>query len=173
MLKYLITDSKYYSNFKLTLENSINIHKPSYICFRDKTSSKNAKLAIQIAKYYKIPILINQRTELLELGFDGVHLTSQQIGLIDNFKQCITITSTHTQKEITKAKNSDFVTFSPIFYSKQRKGVGIEELNKMCEIKSEIIALGGIITNKEVKKIENSKALGFGSIRYFVRNENG
>jgi thiamine-phosphate pyrophosphorylase len=167
--KYLITDPKFYPNFKQNLTTSIEKYQPDYICFRDKTSIKNAKLAVEIAKYYKIPIVINQYIELVNLGFDGVHLTSSQLHLIDNFKNCLTFASTHSLKEVKKAKNSDFITFSPIFNSKGRKGVGIEVLNQICKkTSSKVFALGGIISEKEVNEIETSKAYGFASIRYFL-----
>ena len=169
MLSYLITDPFYYQNFKTTLENSIQKHTPDFICFRDKTSIKNAKLAIEIAKYYKIPIIVNQYIELLKLGFDGIHLTSNQLHLIDNFTEYITFVSTHNINEIKKSKNSDFITFSPIFDSKGRKGLGIKKLNEIVDIaQPKVFALGGIISNNEVNKIKQSKAVGFGSIRYFL-----
>jgi thiamine-phosphate pyrophosphorylase len=168
LLSYLITDPRYYKDFKSTLTQAIEKHHPDFICFRDKTSTKNAKLALQIAKYYKIPILINQYTNLLKLGFDGIHLTSNQLNLINNFTQYITFASTHNIDEVKKAKNSDYITFSPIFNSKGRNGVGIEALNKIASIKKETFGLGGIVSENEVKQIQNSKAIGFASIRYFI-----
>jgi thiamine-phosphate pyrophosphorylase len=167
--KYLITDPEFYPDFKLNLSTAIEKYKPDFICFRDKTSIKNAKISVEIARYYKIPIIINQYFELLNLGFDGIHLTSNQLHLIDNFKNYLTFASTHSLDEVKKAKNSDFITFSPIFNSKGREGVGIEVLNKICnETPSKVFALGGIISNKEIKEIEYSKAYGFASIRYFI-----
>ena len=87
--------------------------------------------------------------------------------LKQKFPNKIFITSTHSLNEVKYSTISDYITFSPIFNSKGRKGVGIDFLNKVCEIHSNVIALGGIISNKEVKKIKNSKAVGFASIRYF------
>ena len=169
MHSYLITDPNYYQNFKSTLTNSIEKYNPDFICFRDKTSTKNAKLAIDIAKYYKIPILVNQYIELLNLGFDGIHLTSNQLYLIDNFKEYITFASTHNINEVNMAKNSNFITFSPIFASKGRDGLGIDKLNEIVEIaKPKVFALGGIISDIEVEEIKKSKAYGFASIRYFL-----
>jgi len=166
---YIITDPNYYQNFKSTLTNSIEKHNPDFICFRDKTSTKNAKLAIDIAKYYKIPIIVNQYIELLDLGFDGIHFTSNQLHLIDEFKEYITFASTHNLDEVNMAKNSDFITFSPIFASKGRDGLGVDKLNEIVEIaKPKVFALGGIVTDKEVKEIQKSKAYGFASIRYFL-----
>jgi len=63
---------------------------------------------------------------------------------------------------------SDYITFSPVFDSKGRSGVGIKKLNEICNIHPKVIALGGIISEREVKEIKNSKAVGFGSIRYFL-----
>jgi len=170
LLSYLITDPKYYIDFKTTLTNSIEYFNPDFICFRDKTSTKNAKLAIEIAKYYKIPILVNQYIELLKLGFDGIHFTSSQLHLIKNFKECITFASTHNINEVNQAKNSDFITFSPIFNSKNRIGLGIDKLNEIVQIKKEVFALGGIISKQEVEEIKKSRAIGFASIRYFLKD---
>jgi thiamine-phosphate pyrophosphorylase len=168
LYKYLITDPLYYKDFKTTLSSAIEKHQPDYICFRDKNSTKNAKLAIEIANYYKIPVLVNGYIELLKLGFDGVHLTSKQLHLIDSFKEYITFASTHNTKEVKMAKNSNFITFSPIFKSKGREGLGIEALNNISYYHPHIFALGGITTNKEIEAIQQSKAIGFASIRYFV-----
>ena len=170
MLKYLITDSVFYNPFKSTLITSIENHLPDFICFRDKTSTTNAKIALDIAKYYKIPIVVNQYIELVQLGFDGVHLTSKQLHLIDDFKNYLTFSSTHNLNEVKKAYNSDYITFSPIFDSKGRKGLGVKSLNKITELHNNVFALGGIISDKEVNQIKLSKAKGFASIRYFINN---
>ena len=171
MLSYLITDTKFYTDFKTTLTNSIEFFQPDFICFRDKDSIKNAKLSIQIAKYYKIPIVVNQHIELLKLGFDGIHFTSTQLDLISNYTQCLSFASTHNENEVKKARNSNFITFSPIFNSKGREGLGIDKLNNIVNIsKSKVFGLGGIISEKEVNQIKESKAVGFASIRYFLKD---
>jgi len=96
-----------------------------------------------------------------------VHIPSYKLDYIDKFKEKIIIASTHNLEEVKKAKKADYITFSPIFSSKGRDGVGIEILNKICLFHPKVIALGGIISKKEVEKIKTSKAIGFGSIRYF------
>ncbi len=83
------------------------------------------------------------------------------------FPDKIFITSAHSFEEVKNSLLSDYVTFSPVFDSKGRKGLGIDILNKVCELHPNIIALGGIVSDKEVEKIKNSQALGFASIRYF------
>jgi thiamine-phosphate pyrophosphorylase len=45
--------------------------------------------------------------------------------------------------------------------------VGIETLNKITKYHPNVLALGGIVSEKEVEMIKNSKAKGFASIRYF------
>lgn len=88
---YLITDPNYFSDnkeiFKEKLIAVLKNHKIDFACFRDK-SSKNieelAKIFLQICKEFKIEnILINSNISLaIKLGFDGVHLNSQQFDKI-------------------------------------------------------------------------------------------
>ena len=103
--------------------------------------------------------------------FDGIHFPSRFIKDLEKlkkeFKDKVFITSTHSIDEVKNSLISDYITFSPIFDSKGRKGLGIEMLNKVAYIHKNTIALGGIISEKEIKEIKNSKAIGFGSIRYF------
>ncbi len=102
--------------------------------------------------------------------FDGIHFPGAYLNInLNNFKDKTTIFSAHSFEEIKKAQNFDFVTFSPIFDSKGRKGLGIKKLNEACKLHKDIIALGGIITDKEAEKIRNSNASGFASIRYFYK----
>ena len=100
--------------------------------------------------------------------FDGIHFPSKYIDInLKKFNDKITILSTHSFEEIKKAQNFDYVTFSPVFNSKGRAGKGIEALNNACKFHKNILALGGIISDEEVKEIKESKAIGFASIRYF------
>jgi len=103
--------------------------------------------------------------------FDGIHFPTRYIynlkTLKKEFKNKIFITSTHSIEEVKDSIISDYITFSPIFESKNRKGLGVEILNKIAKTHPNVIALGGIITDKEVEKIKASKAIGFASIRYF------
>jgi thiamine-phosphate pyrophosphorylase len=54
-----------------------------------------------------------------------------------------------------------------VFNSKNRHGIGIETLNSICNLHPKVIALGGIISDKEIEEIKKSKAVGFAAIRYF------
>lgn len=181
---YLITDPIYFSNnkeiFKEKLIAVLKNHKIDFACFRDK-SSKNieelAKIFLQICKEFKIEnILINSNISLaIKLGFDGVHLNSQQFDKIENAKKSnlITIISCHNLEELEKAmnKNIDFVTYSPIFDTPNKADAkGVDKLNEVIEKfpNLKIFALGGIIQNEQIKEIEKTKAYGFASIRYFV-----
>ncbi len=102
--------------------------------------------------------------------FDGIHFPGAYLNIdLKKFKDKITIFSAHSFEEIKKAQNFDFVTFSPVFDSKGRKGLGIKKLNEACKLHPNIIALGGIISDKEIEKIRNSNAAGFASIRYFYQ----
>jgi thiamine-phosphate pyrophosphorylase len=164
----MITDPKY------SLEeifSAIKKHKPDFICYRNKEyfdEEEIKKFADFAKKYSKIFINLEslKNIKLLEL-FDGVHIPSSKLEQITTFKDKITIASTHNPQEVLKAKKADFITFSPVFDSKNRPGLGIKTLNQICTLHPKVIALGGIVSQKEIKEIKKSKAIGFASIRYF------
>lgn len=181
---YLITDPQFFTNnpqtFKEKLKKVLSNHKIDIACFRDK-SSKNieelAKSFLQVCKEFKIKkILINSNIDLAKsLSFDGVHLNSTQFDKIDFAKSLnlFTIISCHNFDELEMALKfgSKFVTYSPIFDSPNKgEAKGIENLKNTIDKfpKLNIIALGGIITKEQIKQIQNTKAYGFASIRYFI-----
>lgn len=172
MKSYLITDPKYYS--KDLLYKSIKKYNPDFLCFRDKEnySYTKAKEFLEIVKNEnKIAFLNTHYEDAIQLNFDGVHLSSSQIHLVDSIKDKLLIfVSTHSIEEIQKSQNADFITFSPIFYSKNREGLGIEKLKEISQIsKPKVFALGGITNENQLNKLKESNVYGFASIRYFVR----
>ncbi|MEA3315381.1 MAG: thiamine phosphate synthase [Campylobacterota bacterium] len=189
-INYFITDPIMYNGdddkieqFKKNLKYSLDNYNIDIICFRDKENEDTTKLAkifLEISKKYKISkILINTDIEkAITLGFDGVHLTSNQFKNIKNAKKnnLYTIISCHTKNEIILAKNNniDAITYSPIFFKENKgKPKGIKELSNIVSKyqtdKFKIIGLGGIVSQNEVLKIKKSKAYGFASIRYFLK----
>ena len=184
MIKYLITDPKYYTNDKKKFEeiliNILDKQKVDIACFRDKESSnfeELAKVFIEICKKKNVKnILINGNFLLAKkLHATGVHLTSLQFDKIQTVKELglYVIISCHTFEDIGKAleNKANVVTFSPIFHSPNKgepKGIAIlkEAVNTFKNI--DIIALGGIINENQINQISETKAYGFASIRYFV-----
>ena len=182
--KYLITDPKYYSNdltlFKQNLSNILKSKEVDIACFRDKESNNFEELAsifVDVCKTFHIDkILINTDYKLAhKLNASGVHLNSTQFNMIKTAKDLglYTIISCHTFEDIKKARdlNIDAVTYSPIFET-PNKGApkGIEALKEVVDKypNINIIALGGIINDKQIEQISKTKAYGFASIRYFV-----
>jgi len=169
MIKYMITDPKY--SLKETFE-AIKKHKPEFICYRNKEyfdENEILQFANFAKKYSKIFINFDslKNEKLLEM-FDGVHIPSSKLDFIKEFKnKKIVIASTHNPLEVKKASVADFITFSPIFQSKNRCGLGIHVLNHICNLHPKVIALGGIVSQDQVEEIKKTKAVGFGSIRYF------
>ena len=108
------------------------------------------------------------------LRADGIHLTSSQFDDISYAKrrELFTIISTHSIDEVIKAQNmgADMLTLSPIFPSPNKgEPLGIEYLKEAISIsKIPIIALGGIISKREISQIKNIGVAGFASIRYFL-----
>lgn len=185
---YLITDPIEYGlelhQFEKKLSLVLENKNVDMLCFRDKIAQNNqpfAKICLEAAKKYNIPkILTNGNIEqALELGFNGVHLTSTQFDLIKKAKSkgLFTIISCHTQEEIALAKKdkADAVTYSPIFY-KENKGEpkGFEILREMVEKYQEenfsIIALGGITDDTKIQQVKDTHCRGFASITYFTNN---
>lgn len=182
MQKYLITSEEFYSStpslFRLKLHSQIKKHKPSYALYRDKTNQNYKELAAVFADVCKehdgLKCFVHQDAELANrLGVSGVHLTSTQFEEIKEAKEMglLVIISTHTKEEVLRAEElgADAVTYSPVFESPGKgepKGVqDLKDLLDICKIK--VFALGGIVTKDHVKMIEQSKAYGFASIRYF------
>jgi thiamine-phosphate pyrophosphorylase len=184
MIKYLITDPKYYTNnekrFEEILINVLDKQQIEIACFRDKESSnfeELAKVFIKICKEKNIKkTLLNGNFSLAhKLNATGVHLTSTQFDEIPKAKELglYVIISCHTFEDIKKAINfkANAVTYSPIFET-PNKGTpkGVEALKEVIDKYPDIniIALGGIINDEQIKEISKTKAYGFASIRYFV-----
>ena len=110
-----------------------------------------------------------------KLKATGVHLTSTQFDDISKAKELglYVIISCHTFEDIEKAleNQADAVTYSPIFET-PNKGTpkGIEALKEVVDKypNINIIALGGIINDEQIKEMSKTKAYGIASIRYFV-----
>jgi thiamine-phosphate pyrophosphorylase len=184
MIKYLITDPKYYTNdekkFEEILINALNKQQIEIACFRDKESGnfeEIAKIFIKICKEKNITNILLNGNYLLahKLNATGVQLTSTQFDEILKAKELglYVIISCHTFEDIEKAiiNQANAITYSPIFET-PNKGApkGIEALKEVVDkyANINIIALGGIINDEQIKEISKTKAYGFASIRYFV-----
>ncbi len=182
MIKYLITDPKYYTNnidtFKKILRNASNY---DFILYRDKTNPNYkifAKIFSDILIEKGVTNFFIHRDPLLakSLNAFGVHLSSEQKDDIKRSKDLdlFTIISCHSIDEIEQSQELgvDAVTISPIFISeKGGEPIGIIKLqdivNKFKELK--IFALGGIKSQIEINELKRINSLfGFASIRFFV-----
>jgi len=184
LISYLITDPKYYSNdltlFEKNLKKVLKTKKVDMACFRDKTS-KNfeelAKIFVKICKEFNIKkILLSEDYQLAsKLKADGVHLNSKQFNDIQRAKDLnlYTIISCHNFTEIENAqkKHINAITYSPIFDTPNKgEPKGISKLREVIRSYEDldIIALGGIINENNIRLISKTKAFGFASIRYFI-----
>lgn len=181
---YLITDPKYYTNntnqFKENLTKALEKNKVDIACFRDKQSSNIEELAsifVEVCKSFKIEkILINSNLTLAkDLKATGIHLNSKQFNKIKEAKNLglFVIISCHNKEDIEKAKdlNVDAITYSPVFRTPNKgEPLGIKKFEEVVNLykNMNIIALGGIINDKEIAQIKKTKAYAFASIRYFI-----
>jgi thiamine-phosphate pyrophosphorylase len=188
-IHYLITDSGYYTSnprkFKQKLTQSFQSNNINFACFRAKDIRKTypnrykrlASIFVKLCKRYKIKSFINSDIKIANsLGYDGVHLTSNQLKelkLLTRKYKLTTIISTHDERQIKRARlyEADYITYSPIFFTPNKgKPKGIIHLKDISKRYRDmnIIALGGIVDNNHIKKIKLTYACGFASIRYFV-----
>ncbi len=182
IFSYAITDPQYYGDNPHLLHVSIEkllCKKVDFICFRDKESASYELLAQSFIltckdKNFQKSLLHGDVQLACKLGAYGVHLSSKQFSKISNAKKqgLFCVVSTHNEEEIHQAMalGADAVTYSPIF-STPNKGIpkGLEDLKeKVAKINIKIIALGGIISDKQIAEIESTNAFAFASIRYFI-----
>jgi len=182
MERYLITSREFYTDtsavFRSILHEQLQEHLPSYVLYRDKSNpdyDSQAEYMVQVCSQFEnVKSFIHQKPALAkDLNATGVHLTSKQFDKIKEAKALglEVIISTHTHEEVLKAEllGADAVTYSPIFTTPgkgEAKGIDdLKELLTKCTVK--VFALGGIVEEEQVKKIEDTKAYGFASIRYF------
>lgn len=105
----------------------------------------------------------------------GVHLQSSQLLEIPQAKALglYTIVSTHSTEEALRAQTlgADAVTYSPIFYKKDKGAPkGIEALQKLVvKLEIDVFALGGIVDEAHIAQLQRVEGLkGFAAIRYFM-----
>ena len=172
MQSYLITSKV------LKLQKQLQTHMPTYALYRDKSNpdyDSQAEFHVQVCSQFdNIKSFIHQDSDLaFRLGATGVHLTSKQFDEISHAKELglEVIISTHTHDEVIRAQSlgADAVTYSPIFDSPGKsEPKGLEDLKGLItKTDIDIFALGGIVESEQIKKIQESGAFGFASIRYF------
>lgn len=182
MKKYLITSREHYTDtpavFRSILQESLKKHLPDFVLYRDKHNpfyATQAEHFMDVCKnFYGVKTFLHQEYQLAsQLGATGVHLTSSQFDKIEEAKKLDleVIVSTHTYEEVLLAqqKGADYITYSPIFTTPNKgEPKGIENLKKVvADVSIKVFALGGIIQEEQVASLQESKAYGFASIRYF------
>ncbi len=181
LYSYLITDSKYYTTdlieFKKIL--SQNIQGVDFALYRDKTNinyDRFAKIFVATCKESFIKAMLHQNYKLAHsLDAYGVHFMFSQIDNIQAAKKIglFVVVSTHNLQEakIAQKYGADAITFSPIYKTPNKAmPVGLSALKEIVDkISIKVIALGGIITNEQIKAIQKCNAFAYASIRKFIK----
>ncbi|WP_428739327.1 thiamine phosphate synthase [Sulfurimonas sp.] len=171
MKSYLITASVD------KLAQQLQKHRVDFVLYRDKQTphyKQEAQKFVEVCQKFPVvkPFIHQDVAFARELG-TGVHLTSKQFDQIQKAKEfgVEVIISTHTHAEVLEAQNleADYVTYSPIYPSPNKgEPKGIEDLKNLIEkVNIKVFALGGIVTQEQIKEVDDAKAYGFASIRYF------
>ncbi len=178
MIRYAITDPSTLSFEEIDKNLERFASKADMIVYRDKSNmhyARDAKIFLDHAGHFTFDkVLFHCNAELASrLGADGVHLSSTQSDQIQKAKSLglFVVISTHTAEEAKTAEilGADMITFSPIFDTPNKgKPLGLGALKELQGIIAlPIIALGGILTEKQIDECKSSGASGFASIRYF------
>jgi thiamine-phosphate pyrophosphorylase len=178
MLSYAITDASTLNFASLEEDLQRFAKRADMILYRDKQNTHytdNAKKFIDTAKRYDFDKILLHNDFILAdtLKADGVHFSSDNSNKIPLAKQAglFVILSTHTLQEAQRAEalGADMITFSPVFDTPGKGApVGLDKLSEVVSsVSIPVIALGGILTEEQIKACENAGAEGFASIRYF------
>ena len=176
MIAYAITDPSTLDFNYLEQDLKRFASKASMIVYRDKINSSyayDAKVFVAAAKSFDRVLLHGDYLLAHTLGVTGVHLKSTQFNDIEKAKNLslFVVVSTHTLDEAVKAQSSgaDMITLSPIFDTPNKgKALGIDVLKDVvASVSIPVLALGGILTQKQIDTCVKVGAKGFASIRYF------
>lgn len=180
MISYAITDPKTLDLLNLTSEiKKFFNKKANMIVYRDKENTGYAhdaqKFLDEARKYDFDKVLIHADIALAKkLSADGIHLTSNQFHEIKDAKNegLFVVISTHNMTEAKNAEmmGADMVTYSPVFETPGKgEPLGLEMLEQLTSaVNIPVIALGGILSEEQIKACSLSGADGFASIRYFA-----
>lgn len=178
MIAYAITDPSTFNLKQIDKDLQRFSDQASLIVYRDKENidyARDAKIFTMAAKHYSFDKILLHGDYVLakRVGADGIHLTSTQFDDIRKAKNLglFVITSTHTLDDAQKAQRlgADMITYSPIFESPNKgQAIGLTALAKLVsQVSIPVIALGGILSRKQIQMCEAHGASGFASIRYF------
>ena len=182
MIAYAITDSTTLGFQTLEEDLEFFSKKAQIIVYRDKETSnyqQNAEIFLIEAKKLDFSKILLHSDYLLasKLKAQGIHLQSTQFDDIVKAKalNLFVVISTHSVDEALEAERLgvDMITFSPIFATPNKgEPKGLEALSHLVSLLSiPVIALGGILTQKEIDMCKEAGAKGFASIRYFTKEE--
>ena len=133
--KYLITDPVYYSSTPLSLvanfQKNIAFKKPNMALLRDNQTSNYRALAevfVPFLKSIHVESILHSDVKLaLALNACGVHLPFRLLDSVKVAKESglFVVVSTHSLDEALRAEDegASAITFSPIFYTPDRKSV--------------------------------------------------
>ena len=183
MIAYAISDpSTLHFDQRLSKDLERFSKTSDWLLYRDKTNVSYREYARILTEalyaFSNLKLLIHDDVDLaLELGVYGVHFSSHGIGSLKRAvgRDLFTVASTHSLEEalFLEAEGVSAVTLSPIFSSPGKGNpLGISYLAQAVKhLKIPLIALGGVVTEKEIALVQEIGTAGFASIRYFGTEE--
>ena len=157
----------------------LKLSKNIILIFRNYNKEYDFSFYIKIRNFcknhgYKI-LLANNYKLALKANFDGIYVPSFNKSFLfvkNKKKKFIIAGSAHNiyQVKTKEAQGVDYIFISPLFKTKNKKGIGIYRfLNLIKETKKKVVILGGI-NKKNIRKINLFKINAFASINYIKSN---
>ncbi|OQY25493.1 MAG: thiamine-phosphate diphosphorylase [Desulfobacteraceae bacterium 4572_35.2] len=137
----------------------------------------------QLTRQYHAKLFINDRIDIaLAVDADGIHLTETSVSVLEARQQLgdnkLIAASTHSLERAlqAEAQGADFITFSPIFFTKSKAQYGapqgLDKLRTICEkISIPVFALGGI-TPQQLQSVAQAGAAGVALISAILAASN-
>ena len=133
----------------------------------------------QLCETYNAHLFINTNVQVaVDVGASGVHLPDNDTSVNQvrekTSKDILIGCSIHSVETAKKreAEGTDFITYSPIYQTYNRPGVGPEKLNKLAkQVDVPVFALGGV-SPVEVKDCLSAGAAGVAVMSGIMRPTN-
>ncbi|MRI83177.1 MAG: hypothetical protein C6I00_02025 [Nitratiruptor sp.] len=174
-LLYKITDPALYGRNPTRFFKGLKSSKRAdIVALRDKRNPKLRSLVARFAAYPHdaLPCLSGNFPLARRFALPCFHAPGNQLQVAKRARRAgwLTIYSAHTLQELRKAKGAriHLITYSPIFPTPNKGApLGLKALRRASYVSKNLLALGGILHERQIRQAHRHGARGAAAIRYF------